>query len=308
MDSPGYRYLRPVYPALARAGALGERTAVPWALLIVNLAAVVGATALLGRYLRRRGTAPAYALLYGLAPGALVAVQRDLTEPVAFLLVAGAVAALDSERRNAWLLSGALLALALLARQPAAAFVAPLAFALFTGRGAGEPARLTRRTRMARAACFAALAVVPYLAYSAAVAELVGPNLAADQFTLVPFGGFLGGGGFSLARQGVSLLTVAAPVTGWLAAAVALRRARADSRVALVAVAAAAIPFVILDVDSNAYTARGRGALGVALALVLLAPSFGSAGRWVRRLLVASCAAWLVMLPVVAVYGLGGAD
>lgn len=39
MDSPGYRYLRPVYPAAARALALGFREAIPWTLLLVNLVA-----------------------------------------------------------------------------------------------------------------------------------------------------------------------------------------------------------------------------------------------------------------------------
>jgi hypothetical protein len=311
MDSPGYRYLRPVYPALARAAALGQRAAIPWTLLIVNLAAVVGATALLGRYLRRRDTPPAYALLYGIAPGALLAVQRDLTEPVAFLLVAGAIAALDSDRRAAWLLSAALLALAFLTRQPAAAFVAPLALALLSGRGGGggEPTGPTRfGRRLWVTAGFVALAVGPYIAYAAAIAAWVGPPRGPEQFTLVPFGGFFGGpDGFALARQGVSLLTVAAPVTAWLAAAVALRRARADSWIALVAVAASAVPFVILDIDTNAYTARGRGALGVALALVLLAPSLAAAGPRVRRLVLWGGAAWLAMLPVVAVYGLSGA-
>ncbi len=289
MDSPGYRYLRPVYPALARAAALGQRAAIPWTLLIVNLAAVVGATALLGGYLRRRGTPPAYALLYGIAPGALVAVQRDLTEPVAFLLVAGAIAALDSDRRSAWLLSAALLALAFLTRQPAAAFVAPLALAVWSGhrRGGGERRGSTSLgRRLWPTAGFVALAVGPYIAYAAVIAALVGPPRGPEQFTLVPFGGFLGGPeAFTFTRQGVSLLTVAAPVTAWLAAAVALRHARPDAWIAVLAVAASAVPFVILDIDTNAFTARGRGALGVALALVLLAPSFAAAGVRVRRLI-----------------------
>lgn len=305
MDSPGYRYLRPVYPAVARAAAFGQRTLVPWTLLLVNLAAIVAATALLSRYLQARGTPPAYALLYGIAPGTLVAVQRDLTEPVAFLLVAAALVALDSSGRYAWCMSAGLLALATLTRQPAAAFVAPLALALLADADGNR--RIQRRIVVATG--FVALALVPYLVYSEVIAQVVGPRGGTDQFTWVPFAGFFAGGdGFALTRQGVSLLTVGAPVAAWLAAAVLLRRARFDSWIAATAVAASAIPFVVLTINSNAYTARGRGALGAVLAMVLLAPSFASAGPKMRRLLLASGAAWFAMLPVVAVYGLAGAD
>ena len=88
---------------------------------------------MLAACLRRRATPPAYALLYGIAPGALVALQRDLTEPLAFSLVVLAICALDVPRRGIWLAAAGLMALATLTRQPAAAFVAPLAFGIATG-------------------------------------------------------------------------------------------------------------------------------------------------------------------------------
>src|ERR1700756_1624656 len=65
MDAPRYRYDRPLYPLLARAVSLGQRSAVAYALLAINvLAAVLGAWAL-ASLLARRGEPPECALLYG---------------------------------------------------------------------------------------------------------------------------------------------------------------------------------------------------------------------------------------------------
>src|SRR6476646_4375370 len=44
MDEPTYRYSRVVYPFLVRAVTLGRPAAIPWGLLLVNLAAVAGGT------------------------------------------------------------------------------------------------------------------------------------------------------------------------------------------------------------------------------------------------------------------------
>ena len=57
MSGPGagYHFQRPAYPALAYVLALGQPGALPWALLVINLLAVVGVTFAFAIYCRRRG-------------------------------------------------------------------------------------------------------------------------------------------------------------------------------------------------------------------------------------------------------------
>jgi hypothetical protein len=87
LDVPAYRYQRILLPIAARLLALGQPAAIPWMLLIVNLAALLLGTRVLTGLLLDRGHAPGYALIYGLWVGIIAPVGLDLHEPLAYALV-----------------------------------------------------------------------------------------------------------------------------------------------------------------------------------------------------------------------------
>jgi hypothetical protein len=114
---PAYSLQRMAYPALAWVFAAGRDGALPWSLLIVNVLAVLGATAVTTAYARRCGRSPAWALVVGLCPGLLVATSRDLSDVVATaFMVAGLICFNRSRAKSA----GLLLSVAVLAREPMA--------------------------------------------------------------------------------------------------------------------------------------------------------------------------------------------
>ena len=99
IDNPAYRYTRILYPLLARAVVLGTPGAIPWALLAINVLAATLLALVVALYLRRLGVAPWYALIVGLAPGLYASVSRDLTEPLAYALVAAGLLVLTTVGR-----------------------------------------------------------------------------------------------------------------------------------------------------------------------------------------------------------------
>ncbi len=126
MDVPAYRYQRILYPMLARVIGLGQAQLIPWALVLINLAALVAGTAFLERILRQYGASRWYALAYGLFAGTMMPVRLDLTEPLAYGLALGAVwSAMQSRHR----LSSLLLALAALTKETTLLFAAGIVIA-----------------------------------------------------------------------------------------------------------------------------------------------------------------------------------
>jgi hypothetical protein len=154
----GVVYSRPVYSAVARSASLGSVTALPYAMLVINLLAVLAGTWAIARWFVKRGFSPWPALLYGLFPGLIVTVFRDLTEPLAFGLAALAVLAFDRTRTRRLVLSALLFALAVLTRETIVPFALAGAAALALddrGRHVGGWWR--------RAAAFAAATCGPLL-------------------------------------------------------------------------------------------------------------------------------------------------
>jgi hypothetical protein len=154
----GVVYSRPVYSAVARAASVGSVTTLPYAMLIINLVAVLAGTWAIARWFVKRGFSPWPALLYGLFPGLVVTVFRDLTEPLAFALAALAVLAFDRTRTRRLVLSALLFALAVLTRETIIPFALAGAAALALddrGRHVGGWWR--------RAAAFAAATCGPLL-------------------------------------------------------------------------------------------------------------------------------------------------
>jgi hypothetical protein len=133
------RAARILYPLVARLLALGRAELVGWALLVINVVAIVGGTEILHRLLARRGLPPWGALAYGAWLGLGLALLHDTPEPLAYLSVLAGIAA--SERNRQGLAAVAFLA-ALLTRETVLALVLPYLLA----PGAGSIAARLRLT------------------------------------------------------------------------------------------------------------------------------------------------------------------
>jgi len=120
LDVPAYRYQRILLPLLARGLSLGNLAAIPWLLAILGILTQTAGTWAVSRLLRGWGISQWYALVYGLWAGFLLAVRLDLSEPLAYGLVAGGF--LAHERQKYWL-SWILLSLSVFAKEVTAFFV-----------------------------------------------------------------------------------------------------------------------------------------------------------------------------------------
>lgn len=126
LDNPPYRQQRILYPVLAWLLSRIKCGTVPWAMLLINYAALIAIGGLGAAHAIRAGHAPEWGLLFALWPGFLVSLTRDLTEPLAAALLLAALLV-----RRPWL-SALSLSLAVLARETMllAALALPLPFAL----------------------------------------------------------------------------------------------------------------------------------------------------------------------------------
>lgn len=157
-DQSGIRYARIVYPLASRAAAGGSVSALPAAMLAVNLLAVVAGTLAVALWLVRRGRSAWFAALYGLWPGLVYSVVRDLSEPLAYCFAALALLFFDLRSNCRVAAATGFLALSLLARETTIVFVIGLAIVL----------ALTDRT-WKRPLAFLAASVAPMLAWRVAV-------------------------------------------------------------------------------------------------------------------------------------------
>lgn len=125
IDNPPYRLQRILFPVAVRLLSLGAPPLVPWAMIAVNLAAIVVSTYLLAGWLLERGLSPWYALMYAIFIGTFMAYSRALTEPLAVCLaVIGILWWYERKPRRAVLA----LSLATLAKETALLFVLGIAF------------------------------------------------------------------------------------------------------------------------------------------------------------------------------------
>lgn len=123
-----YYYSRVLYPLIARALAVGQANLIPYTLILINLVSVVWATVMVAAWLRRKGSPPWVALIYAADSGVFVSFQRDLTEPLAYALLATGIWVLEFGGKRRITLSGFCFALAVLTRDKAA--ILALAFTL----------------------------------------------------------------------------------------------------------------------------------------------------------------------------------
>ncbi|MEB2288320.1 MAG: hypothetical protein OZ934_09435 [Anaerolineae bacterium] len=242
LDAPAYRLQRILLPALARTLSLGQTALIPWALVAINLAALVGGTALLEDLLLRMGTSRWYALSYGLFAGVFMAVRLSTAEPLAYGLALAAVWLAARER-----LTGAaiLLALAALAKETTAFFALGIAL------------HLVLIGRWRAVLTLALIAAAPFLAWQGVLIAWLGtPGVGsggalATAFTPIPYGGVwqiaLEGGLLVFLVLGVLLAIPAAVVPslwGLWRAARDLRGGQSDLAACLLLANAAIMPFV----------------------------------------------------------------
>ena len=95
----GYRLERIGYPALTFALAAGRRSAIPFAMLAVNLLALLALAAGFAAYAYRRGWSTLWAVPLALMPGLLLPTLRDLSDPLATASVFAGVLLWRSGRR-----------------------------------------------------------------------------------------------------------------------------------------------------------------------------------------------------------------
>jgi hypothetical protein len=167
LDVPWYRYQRILEPLFVRFVSLGSPTLVPWVMLAVSWMAVVGGTWALASWLAARGRNPVWSLLYGFWPGLMVTVRNDLTDGVAYGLVAAAVLLLDSPRRSRPVLSAVIMSLAIFARQEVAIYGVMMAAGIAAGLFPLHRTRelLPLRNRLVTALRFEAIAIGPFCVY-----------------------------------------------------------------------------------------------------------------------------------------------
>ncbi len=110
------RRQRIAYPALVHAVTFGSESAVPWALILVNLVALTAIGALGGAIAREAGRHAFWGILPAIYFGLVFSTARDLTEVVECAFLLGALVAL---RRERWWIGALAFAAAVLARETA---------------------------------------------------------------------------------------------------------------------------------------------------------------------------------------------
>jgi hypothetical protein len=269
----GYIYSRPLYPALARVASLGSTKRLPDAMLAVNLAAIALGTLALALWLRARRYSPWFALLFSAYPGLIFCVARDLTEPLAFALVAVALLVFDTGRNSRVAMAAVLFALAGLTRETTLLFAAAAALALVL-----QDRRQSLRSPAAwrRALLFLAGAVIPLFAWRQIIGHYVaGPTQenAGGAHALIPFAGLTS----YWPWHGQHLLIVGsvvlpAAVSAVIAALLLRRRVSVVWPLLLLANIVAFVVFLPAPIYVD-YGAAGRAAVGVVLAAVYCLPA-----------------------------------
>ena len=248
-----YRAQRVLYPALAYVAAAGSEGALPWTMLLLNVAAALAATAGVALLARARGVSGWWALGVGLSPGVVLAVLRDLSEPLA---IAGLVSGLVAWRmRRPWT-AGAALTAAVLAREVMVLAVVAIAIEAAWRRFARRDARVVADAL--RACVLPVCAFVAWQLYLLDRFDRLAPSATPDGQFGAPLAGLLDSADRAISDSSIGstgwdlaflLLVLAAVVV----AALAARRGLTGPAVAAVCFAVVAV-LVDYDADHWNYT------------------------------------------------------
>lgn len=302
IDDPAYRYARIAYPILARLLALGVQAAIPWTMVAINITANTLATFALAIWLRRRSFSPWLALVFGLAPGMVVALQYDLAESMAYALCVAGVLALDL--RRLWpraAVAGVAFSVAALTRETTALYgVVFAAWILLQERD--WPAI---RSRIGPAVLLAVLTVVPYLVWRQLVEHWFPGTMPPlrQLFEVIPYFGLLHWFFHTAPNTGAPFATFAVAIPGtifgaWIA--YLLWRARGQFVYGWLYLANV-IPFVVF-ITRYSYDdilAATRTSDGVILAAVLCLPFAYRRAREGSLAVMSVCSAlWMSLTPL----------
>jgi hypothetical protein len=308
MDAPAYRYARILYPLLARAAGLGSARLVPWAMLGINLLALAATVWALGTLLAMRGVSPWWALVYGYHPGMVTVIQGDLTEALAYALVALGVLLLarpsgaGPAARRRVILGAGLLGLAGLTRETTVLF--PAAVALGRAWTARRAPAAPRARAAADAAALLALGVLPAVIWHLVVYAWLGSAGLQPEVSALPLGGLLSYWPFS-PPQWLEVPTVALPavVLAALALVALVRPGHADDATddvgLLIALSVNALFLCVLLQRSSwsVPTDSLRVTTGLALAALLALPGLRLRLPAARVLLPVAAALWFAAVP-----------
>ena len=265
-SNAGVVYSRVFYPAVARAASLGSVSALPYAMLVINLVAVLVGTGAIALWLVGRDFSPWPALLYGLYPGLVLSVFRDLTEPLAFGLAALAMLVFDRARPRRVALAAALFALAVLTRET----IVPFALAAAVALAVGEH-------RWRRAAAFAAATCGPLLVWRLIVRLWLGQptqEVGHERGWVLPLHGIESWWPFDHDHW-LIVLTVTLPALAAGAGALVLLRSRRNAVLAALLLVNVLLYVVWLPRDVYIdHSAASRAALGVVLAAMYCVPAW----------------------------------
>ncbi|SRR5579884_415782 len=271
-DNPGYRYERILYPVAARLLALGQPDAIPATLVLINFLALVGGTLALAGWLVRKAVTPWLALLYGFYPGLFLSLRHDLTEPLAFGLVAAAIFVLQVGGRRRLLLGSLVFALAVLTREEVAIFPLIYAGSLLLRRSRTTRPHAPGRNR--EAAVVAGVSLMPFLLWKIFLSFWLGSGgIPSNNLpTLLPFAG--------IARywpwapdQLVSVVAVVLPaVLCLIYVGLELSRRRWSVEVSLLVGNIVLFVLFLTPSSYGNYTGSGRVAAGVVLCGILCLP------------------------------------
>jgi hypothetical protein len=185
IDNPSYRYSRILYIAISYALALGKIEWVPWTMLLVNLIAVMLTAWLLGWWCVAHKFSAWLALGYTFSIGLLLSVDHDLTEPLAYMLVAASIVLF---RLKGYIYLAALcLGLAAITREVSLLFGLPYLLVLLR-----QP-NLPLNQRFLRTALSVLLMGGPYVLWESFLRVWLGTwgfLSSPNSFTLVPLGGY----------------------------------------------------------------------------------------------------------------------
>lgn len=188
-----YYYSRVVYPLAARALAFGQPDLVPYTLILINLLSIAGGTVMIAAWLRRKHVSPWFALIYAGYSGTFLSFQRDLTEPMAYGLMAAGIYLLEFGGKHRILWSGVFFGLAVLTRDKAA--ILPALFTLgyvLHNRSRPDLSRLGNVLRnLPAAAALGAMTLLPYAALKVFLYLWMHSVVVAPNQQVAPLSGLL---------------------------------------------------------------------------------------------------------------------
>ncbi len=182
LDVPAYRFQRILLPFVGIVLSFGQESLIPYALMLVNLIALAGGTALMEHLLVQQKASRWYALGYGFALGVFGSARLALPETLAYALVLAGI--IYAQREN-WLYAAILFALAGLAKETAFVFAG----------GYGLYLLFNRKWR--EAIWFGLIAGIPFILWQFILRSTLGEfgvgsgGDGATGFEIIPFGGIL---------------------------------------------------------------------------------------------------------------------